>query len=190
MTQSPGIAGAPPAVPGMVVRAVRPDDAPALQAFHHRLSPGTVRSRFLGAHPRLSDEEARRFTALRAAQQVALVATLDGEIVGVGRYIRILTGDTAEVAFVVQDGYQGRGIGTELLCLLARIGWDDGIRRFVADTLAENSPMLAVFRRTPRAVRVKETSRDGSVIHLTMAVTRPVSDLIAVAGVRSGTTAG
>lgn len=190
MTQSPGIAGAPPAVPGLVVRAIRPDDASALQAFHHRLSPDAVRSRFFGAHPRLSNEEARRFTAINTGEEVALVATLDDQIVGVGRYIRIEAGDAAEVAFVVQDGYQGHGIGTELLCLLARLGWDDGIRRFVADTFAENHAMLGVFRGTPRAVTVAETRRDGSVVHLTMAVTRPVSDLIAVAGFRSGTTDG
>ena len=159
-------------VPGLVVRSIRSDDATALQAFHNRLSADTVRNRFFGVHPHLPDDEARRFTDLGPGQQ-ALVATLDHQIIGVGRYIRLGSGDAAEVAFVVQDGYQGHGIGTELFTLLARIGWDDGVRRFVADTYADNRAMLDVFLHTPGAVTVMKTRRDGSVIHLTMAVTPP-----------------
>jgi RimJ/RimL family protein N-acetyltransferase len=158
---------------GIVVRAIRRDDASGLQDFHHRLSPDTVRRRFFGAHPHLADEEARRFTSPADGLHAALVATFDGQIVGVGRYYRLGSGDAGEVAFVVQDGYQHHGIGTELLTLLARIGWDDGIRHFVADTFAENYTMLDVFRRTPAAVTVTETRRDGGVIHLIMALTRP-----------------
>ncbi len=86
--------------------------------------------------------------------------------------IRLGSGD-AEVAFVVQDGYQGHGIGTELFTLLARIGWDDGVRRFVADTFADNHAMLDVFLHTPGAVTLMRTRRDGNVVHLTMAVTAP-----------------
>jgi RimJ/RimL family protein N-acetyltransferase len=159
-------------MPGLVVRSIRSDDAAALQAFHERLSADTVRKRFFGIHPHLPDDEARRFTDLGPGQQ-ALVATFDSGIVGVGRYIRLGSGAAAEVAFVVRDGYQGHGIGTELLTLLARIGWDDGIRRFVADTYADNRAMLDVFMRTPGAVTVTNTRRDGNVIHLTMAVTPP-----------------
>jgi GNAT superfamily N-acetyltransferase len=158
-------------VPGLVVRGIRRDDATALQAFHERLSADTVRNRFFGAHPRLSDDEARRFVELGPGQQ-ALVATFDHQIIGVGRYIRLGSGE-AEVAFVVQDGYQGHGIGTELFTLLARIGWDDGIRRFVADTFADNRAMLDVFLQTPAAVTLLRTRRDGNVIHLTMTVTPP-----------------
>ena len=161
----------------LILRGIRPDDAAALQAFHRRLSADSVRSRFFGVHPDLSDAEARRFTQLPSGQQ-GLVAIAEGHIVAVGRYIRLGSGAAAEVAFVVEDGYQGHGIGTELLTLLARIGWDDGIRRFVADTLIENQAMLTVFRRTPAAVTVLETSRDGGVLHLIMAVTAPRSTLV------------
>ncbi|MBJ7608954.1 MAG: GNAT family N-acetyltransferase [Candidatus Dormibacteraeota bacterium] len=180
MISSPGVVGAPPAVPGLVIRTIRPDDASALQAFHHRLTPDTIRSRFFGAHPQLSDEEARRFTSLTAGDQAALVATVDDQLVGVGRYNRLGSGQAGEVAFVVEDGHQGHGIGTKLLTLLARIGWNDGIRRFVADTLAENHAMLDVFRRTPGAVTVVTTRRDGGVIHLIMAVTPPAAELTAL----------
>jgi RimJ/RimL family protein N-acetyltransferase len=162
----------PARLPGLVVRSIRPADATALQAFHNRLSADTVRNRFFGVHPHLPDAEARRFTDLGPGQQ-ALVATYDHQIIGVGRFIRLSSGDAAEVAFVVQDGYQGHGIGTELFSLLARIGWDDGVRRFVADTYADNRAMLDVFMHTPGAVTVTTTRRDGSAIHLTMAVMPP-----------------
>jgi GNAT superfamily N-acetyltransferase len=167
------------ALGGVAIRGIRRDDASALQDFHQRLSPDTIRSRFFGAHPHLPDEEARRFTSPADGLQAALVATIDGRIVGVGRYNRLGTADAGEVAFVVQDGYQHHGIATVLLTLLARIGWDDGIRRFVADTFAENHVMLNVFRGTP-GVTVVQTRRDGGVIHLLMAISPPHSDLIAV----------
>lgn len=78
---------------------------------------------------------------------------------------------------MVEDRYPGKGLGTELLVLLARLGWDDGIRRFVADTLVENAAMLNVFRRTPTAVTVTQTQRAGSVIHLDMDICAPRWDL-------------
>ncbi len=177
MISSPDAVGVPTSVPGMIVRTIRPDDAAALQAFHHRLSLDSVRSRFFGVHPDLQDAEARRFASLVAGHEVALVADFGGEIVGVARYIRLGGGDAAEVAFIVQDRYQGHGIGTELFTLLARIGWDDGIRRFVADTYAENHVMLGVFSHTPGAATVMDTRRDGNVLHLIMAVTPPAGDL-------------
>jgi GNAT superfamily N-acetyltransferase len=171
-TASAGTADRPAGVPGLVVRSIRSDDAAALQAFHNRLSADTVRSRFFGVHPHLPDAEARRFTDLDPGRQ-ALVATYDHRIIGVGRFIRLASGDAAEVAFVVQDAYHGHGIGTELFTMLARIGWDDGVRRFVADTYADNGAMLDVFMHTPGAVTVTKLCRAGSVIQLTMAVTPP-----------------
>ena len=172
VTSSGTVSAAPPTV---VVRSIRPDDASALQAFHRRLSDDTIRNRFFGLHPELSEQEARRFTSLNAGAETALVATLDNQIVGVGRSARLGHGDVAEVAFVVEDGYQHHGIGTTLLDLLARLGWADGLRRFVADTFATNGSMLDVFMHTPAAVTVLTTRRDGPVVHLMMRITPPPS---------------
>jgi GNAT superfamily N-acetyltransferase len=159
----------------VVVRSIRPDDAAALQAFHRRLSDDTVRNRFFGFHPELNEQEARRFTALEPGAEMALVATVHERIVGVGRSVRLGDGAAAEVAFVVEDGYQHRGIGSGLLSLLARLEWSEGIRTFVADTFTTNRTMLDVFMHTPRAVTVVTTRRDGSVVHLVMRVTAPSS---------------
>jgi GNAT superfamily N-acetyltransferase len=84
-------------------------------------------------------------------------------------------GTSPKVAFVVEDGYQHHGIGTTLLDLLARLGWADGLRRFVADTFATNGSMLDVFMHTPAAVTVLTTRRDGPVVHLVMGITPPPS---------------
>jgi RimJ/RimL family protein N-acetyltransferase len=157
-----------------ILRSIRPSDASALRAFHQRLSEDTVRNRYFGPHGELTDQEARRFCSLTPGSEAACVATNAHEdIVAVGRYIRLGAGDSAEVAFVVEDSYQRRGIGTSLLRLLARRAWDDGIRRLVADTLSTNSAMLSIFLHTPAAVTVVTTRRDGCVIHLVMTLMQP-----------------
>ena len=164
---------------GVVIRSIRPDDATGLQTFHAHLSDDTIRNRFLGAHPVLTDAEAHQLTSFALGAEVAFVATADEVIVAVGRYVRLGGGDAAEVAFVVADLHQGHGIGTALLTLLARVAWDDGIRRFEADTFAVNAAMLHVFMHTPRAVAVESARQDGPVDHLVMGVVPPESLLFA-----------
>ncbi len=130
------------------VRPIRPSDASALVAFHAGLSPETVRYRFFATHPVLSDAEVERFTTVDHVARVALVAELAGELAGVARYERLPSHpDRAEVAFVVGDRHQGRGIGTLLLEHLASAARERGIATFVAETLADNARMLDVFRR-------------------------------------------
>ncbi|HEY8524666.1 MAG TPA: GNAT family N-acetyltransferase [Acidimicrobiales bacterium] len=149
------------------VRPIEPDDGPALVAFHGRLSPDTVHSRFFTAKPRLSDAEVERFTHVDHDRRVALVAELGGEIVGVSRYDR--TGDEreAEVAFVVADEHQGRGIGTVLLEHLAAAARERGVVRFVAEVLPGNRRMLEVFE----AAGFAERSRyDDGVVHVELAI--------------------
>jgi RimJ/RimL family protein N-acetyltransferase len=128
------------------VRPMRPDDGPALVAFHEALSPDSQYMRFFTAHPHLAPAEVDRFTHVDYDRRLALVAELAGTLVGVGRYDRI--GDTpdAEVAFVVADSYQCHGLGGALLHRLAAAAADRGIGRFVAETLPGNQRMLRVFR--------------------------------------------
>jgi GNAT superfamily N-acetyltransferase len=127
------------------LRPIRPDDAGGLIAFHSRLSPRTVYMRFFTFHPVLTTREVERFTQVDYVDRLALVVEAAGRIVGVGRYDRLAGTDEAEVAFIVDDEYQHRGLGTLLADELARAAWTQGITVFVADTLAENSGMLEVF---------------------------------------------
>jgi acetyl coenzyme A synthetase (ADP forming)-like protein len=127
------------------IRPIRSDDGGALVDFHSRLSLQTTYLRFFTPHPVLSADEVERFTHVDYDRRVALVAELDSRIIGVGRYDRLDDSNAAEVAFVVADEHQGRGIGTVLLEHLAAAARERGINRFVAETLPHNQRMLRVF---------------------------------------------
>jgi GNAT superfamily N-acetyltransferase len=128
------------------LRPIRPDDAPRLVAFHRQLSPHSVYMRFFTFHPTLSDAEVARFTNVDYVDRLALVVTVGDGLVAVGRFDRAPGETEAEVAFVVADEFQHHGIGTLLLDELARAARERGVETFRAETLAENSAMLDVFR--------------------------------------------
>jgi N-acetylglutamate synthase-like GNAT family acetyltransferase len=102
-----------------------------------------------------------RFTHVDYAERMAFVVTDDGRIVAVGRYERLQDTDEAEVAFVVTDDYQHRGIGSRLLVHLAEVARGQGIARFHAQTLSENRDMLSVFLSS--GYPVTTTSESGTV---------------------------
>ncbi|MGH8868460.1 MAG: GNAT family N-acetyltransferase [Actinomycetes bacterium] len=126
------------------VRPIVPGDADRLTAFHARLSPETIYLRFFAAYPTLTAKDVERFTTVDHDRRVALVATIGEEIIGVVRYDRVAE-DTAEVAFVVADEHQGRGLGSVLLEHVAAAARERGLKRFVADVLPHNRKMIGVF---------------------------------------------
>jgi GNAT superfamily N-acetyltransferase len=128
------------------VRPIVPEDAEALRLFHTRLSKETVYNRFFAYRPQLSDTDVARFTQVDHDERVALVATLHDDLIGVVRFDRLEGTGDAEVAFVVQDDQQGRGLGAVLLEHLAAAARERGVERFVADVLPTNRAMLTVFR--------------------------------------------
>jgi RimJ/RimL family protein N-acetyltransferase len=133
------------------VRAIRADDTKRLTTFHRKLSPESIIFRFFHYVPELSLKEAERFTHVDYDNRMALVATTgegdDEEILGVVRYDS--TGpETAEVAFVVEDHWQGHGIATALLHRLAAYARDHGYTTFVALTMGNNTRMIEVLRNS------------------------------------------
>ncbi len=139
-----------------VVRPIEPDDWRELQALHSRLSPRTRRLRFFSELRNLPETMARRFAAIDPQNEAAFVA-LDpqGEAIrAVVRYARVPEDpEAAEIAIVVEDAYQGAGLGRELLLHLAAHALAAGIRRFVGSVLGENIEMLALLRSLGFAVR-------------------------------------
>jgi GNAT superfamily N-acetyltransferase len=121
----------------------------------------------------LSDEEARYFTELDRNTRAAMIATVERQIVAVGRYVRAPGGDTAEVAFVVDDRHQRRGLGSRLLAMLVPIAWNQGIRFFVADTQSDNLAMLRVFYRSSQVVTVQRATPAHGVTNLVMKLVPP-----------------
>ena len=129
----------------VAVRPMHEADGDRLVRFHESLSAETQYRRFFSSHAHLSAHEVDWFTHVDHVHREALVATVDDDIVGVGRFDRLPGTSDAEVAFVVADGFQGRGLGTVLMGLVADRAGALGVERLVADTLLHNDRMLAVF---------------------------------------------
>ncbi|MDP4508988.1 bifunctional acetate--CoA ligase family protein/GNAT family N-acetyltransferase [Nonomuraea turcica] len=128
------------------VRPIRPADADRLRAFYSRLSDESIYFRFFGPRPRLSDRDVERFTNVDYLHRVALIATIGTEMVAVIRYDRTGPGE-AEVAFLVEDAHQGRGVASVLLEHLAATAREHGIERFIADVLPANMRMMGLLRQ-------------------------------------------
>jgi hypothetical protein len=103
------------------IRPIRPDDGAALSAFHDGLSEETVYRRFFSYKPHLTERDVERFTHVDYRDRMAFVAVLGDRLIGVARYDRMAGTDEAEVAFVIADAHQGRGLGTVTARVLARL---------------------------------------------------------------------
>jgi len=128
------------------VRPIVPDDADRLRAFHGRLSPDTVYNRFFSMVRTLPARDVERFTQVDHDERAAVIALLRDQIIGVCRYDRFPGTADAEVAVVVEDAHQGRGLGALLLEHIEAAARERGVERFIADVLPSNRRMLAVFR--------------------------------------------
>ena len=143
------------------LRPIRPDDADLLREFHARLSPETVYNRFFTMMRALPARDVERFTTVDHDDRVAVVAVLQGQLVGVCRYDRQPGAAEAEVAIVVEDAHQGRGLGPLLLEHLTSAARERGVERFRADVLPSNRRMLTVFRSA--GFEVERELADGYV---------------------------
>ncbi|MCL4242976.1 MAG: GNAT family N-acetyltransferase [Dehalococcoidia bacterium] len=132
------------------VRPIRPDDAPRLIEFHSRLSMNTTRLRFFTPMKRLSATFAEHLCTVEFKKRCAFVISpLDSDSIhAVGRY-EAESRYSAEVAFVVEDSFQGKGIGTILLDRLVEHARTKGFDRLTAVVLCENLNMLTLFRESP-----------------------------------------
>jgi RimJ/RimL family protein N-acetyltransferase len=131
------------------VREIRVEDAAALRRLVGRSSEHSIELRFFGPMRELSEEKARRFAEVDGRDRFALVA-LDpedeDEIVGVVRYEREGATDGAEYAALVEDRFQGRGLGIGLTRRLIEAARERGIERLHALVLRENRGMLRLLR--------------------------------------------
>ena len=135
------------------IRPMHRTDGGRLMRFHRRLSAETTRLRFFTFHPELSAAELHRFTHVDHHDREAVVAVQGDEIIAVGRYDHDPGSDDAEVAFVVEDAWQGTGVGHRLFDELALRARAEGIERLTAQTLAENRRMLMLFHHCGYPVR-------------------------------------
>lgn len=119
------------------LRPIRPDDAARLRRMFYRLSPNTVYLRFFSPIPRPREHVLRYFSNVDGVRRLAIVGEREGEVLGVARCDVTVEKD-AEVAVVVEDAWQGLGLGRALLRRLGADARDAGIDCFVATILPEN----------------------------------------------------
>ncbi|MEV6331819.1 GNAT family N-acetyltransferase [Streptomyces sp. NPDC051909] len=151
------------------IRPITADDAGRLVSFYEQVSDESKYYRFFAPYPRLSAKDVHRFTHHDFVDRVGLAATVGGEFIATVRYDRIndqgrpasAPADEAEVAFLVQDAHQGRGVASALLEHIAAVARERGIRRFAAEVLPANSKMIKVF--TDAGYTQKRSFEDGAV---------------------------
>lgn len=151
------------------IRPITVDDAERLVSFYEQVSDESKYYRFFAPYPRLSAKDVHRFTHHDFVDRVGLAATVGGEFIATVRYDRIgadgmpasAPADEAEVAFLVQDAHQGRGVASALLEHIAAVARERGIRRFAAEVLPANSKMIKVF--TDAGYQQRRSFEDGVV---------------------------
>lgn len=135
----------------VTIRGMRPEDRDIEDRFVRELSPDSRYQRFHAALRQLTPRMLEHFTRPDYPSEMALIATIaegGGERqIGVARYHRVPATDCAEVAVVVADDWQGKGLATRLLLRLREIALKNGIMRFEATVLPHNQRMLALARQ-------------------------------------------
>jgi acetyl coenzyme A synthetase (ADP forming)-like protein len=139
---------------GVIIRPIRPEDEPLIAEFHETLSDRTVYFRYLSAlklSTRIAHERLVRICFIDYARQIALVVVRENRIIAVGRLYKDSQAYArgkreAEFALVVSDGFQGQGIGKELLRRLIGIARKEGVETMFGEISAENQTMQAICR--------------------------------------------
>ena len=145
-------------------RPIKPTDEDAIRDFFYSLSPTSVYHRFFQPVKSMPHARAMPLVSIDYDKDMAILATIQDvageQIVGVGRYMRSSAAEKlAEVAFLVRDAWQNRGMGRALLASLVDIAKSRGVEGFVASVLQENKQMLSVFHASGYAV--KTSFEDG-----------------------------
>ena len=155
-------------------RPVKPTDEPALSEMLYSLSDQSVRSRYFTHTVLFPHKDVQRLTNIDYHNDLAIVGVVPGpggeDIVAIGQYFLDPKTQAAEVAFIVQDEWQQRGMGTFLLDYLAQIARQRGLRRFYAKVLPMNRAMLSVFHNSGYKVN---TEFDGEAYSIEFDLTLP-----------------
>jgi GNAT superfamily N-acetyltransferase len=134
------------------IRPILSEDKSSLLSFHRSLSEETRFLRYHYSKGDLTESDLKMFCDVDYQATLGLVTEIDREgvrrIIGVGRYSRLPFDHTAEVAFVVHDNEQNKGIGSHLLKHLAILAWQQGIYFFFGEVLRQNGHMLSIFRKS------------------------------------------
>jgi len=135
----------------ILLRPVKMSDEPILKDFFYSLSDESLYRRFISVRKDIPHETLQEFVIIDYTKEMVILAILPSEnkeeVIGVGQYSIDETTHTAEVALVVRDDFQNKGVGTELLSYLTMLARKQGLLGFTAEVLATNTPMLHLFEK-------------------------------------------
>lgn len=152
----------------VLFRAVKISDEPLIKDLFYSLSDNSMYRRFISFRKDMPHERLQEYVVIDYTQEMVILSFVhEGdkeELVGLGQYTINEQQHNADVAFVVKDEYQNKGVGTELLGYLTQLAKRQGLLGFTAEVLVENEPMLHVFEKL---LDVKKTV-DSGVYYMTM----------------------
>jgi ribosomal protein S18 acetylase RimI-like enzyme len=158
------------------LRPVKISDEPLLKDFFYSLSDQSMQRRFISFRKDMPHSQLQKYVIIDYSREMIILGIIKSdekeEIVGLGQYS--INGDahTADIAIVVKDEYQNRGIGRELLSYLTYLAQAQGLLGFTAEVLMDNQPMLHLFEGAGFDI---ERSIDGGVHDLKISFRAPVS---------------
>ena len=153
----------------LTIRPICPEDEPLMVKFHGTLSEESVNFRYfvpLKLEHRVAHERLTRICFNDYDREIAIVVTRqppganEEEILGVGRLFKVHCINEAEFAIVINDQWQGHGLGTHLLGLLVDIGRKEGLERIIGHVLPDNYPMLKVCKKVGFALKYDSSTED------------------------------
>ena len=153
------------------LRPLRADDRERMAKAVRGLDPQTIYTRLFSHRKELTEAGLDRIMRVDDEREVVIVATTgsgaDEVVIGAGRYI-VTGGGRAEIAFTVEEDYQGQGVAGRLFAALVDVARRHAIAVFEADVLSENPSMLRVFERTGLPMRKRN---EGGTVHLELTLT-------------------
>jgi acetyltransferase len=159
----------------LTLRPIRPEDARMEQSFVRNLSPQSRYFRFHSGLAELTPRMLVRLTQIDYEREMAFVAVIERHgvelEVGVGRYLQDPDGLGCEFALVVDDAWQGKGVGSALMDALAARARSTGIRHMHGEILAENAKMLELVRNL--GFEVRRHAEDATLVTATLELDRP-----------------
>ncbi|MEJ2647332.1 MAG: GNAT family N-acetyltransferase [Sedimentisphaerales bacterium] len=154
-------------------RPVKPTDEPALAEMLYSLSEKSVKTRYMTGTMSFPHSDVQQLANIDYQKDLAIVGVVPGisdeEIVAIAQYFLDPETQSAEVAFLVQDEWQSRGMGTFLLDYISKVARQRGVKKFVAKVLPNNKAMLNVFYNSGYKVNTKF---DGEVYNIDYELTK------------------
>ncbi|MBW2056462.1 MAG: GNAT family N-acetyltransferase [Deltaproteobacteria bacterium] len=164
----------------ILLRPVKISDEPLLKDFFYSLSDKSIYRRFFSRRTDMPHEYLQKFVVIDYSKQTVILAVVEHgereECVGIGQYTVDETGNTAELALVVRDDYQNKGIGSELLSYLTLLAKKQGLFGFTAEVLVDNRPMHHLIRKMGFAI---EKRLEAGVVEMKLSFNERANNSIA-----------